>query len=114
MKNVVHLIELDVFGGFSEAFFPEDLVDPVYSEGKDGGLHVEYKPEYVGYRTDGGWSDFPGAEGQPAAEITLDTDAKGRVLSWVENYKNPGLVFNIMSNPPTVTISGSRSFAASS
>ena len=104
--------ELDVFGGFSEAFFPEDLVDPVYSEGKDGGLHVEYKPEYVGYRTDGGWSDFPGAEGQPAAEITLDTDAKGRVLSWVENYKNPGLVFNIMSNPPTVTISGSRSFTA--
>lgn len=104
--------ELDVFGGFSEAFMPEDLVDPVYSEGKDGGLHVEYKPEYVGYRTDGGWSDFPGAEGQPAAEITLDTDAKGRVLSWVENYKNPGLVFNIMSNPPTVTISGSRSFTA--
>lgn len=104
--------ELDVFGGFSEAFFPEDLVDPVYSEGKDGGLHVEYKPEYIGYRTDGGWSDFPGAEGQPAAEITLDTDAKGRVLSWVENYKNPGLVFNIMSNPPTVTISGSRSFTA--
>ena len=103
--------ELKVFG-ISDTFIEDDLVDPTYSEGANGGLKVEYKPEYVGYRTDGGWSDFPGVDGAPAANIEILTNDKGLVTSMKETYNNASLVFNIMSNPPTVTISGERSFTA--
>ena len=103
--------ELKVFG-LSDTFIEDDLVDPTYSEGANGGLKVEYKPEYVGYRTDGGWSDFPGVDGAPAANIEILTNDKGLVTSMKETYNNASLVFNIMSNPPTVTISGERNFTA--
>lgn len=72
--------ELKVFG-LSDTFIEEDLVDPVYSAGTNGGLHVEYKPEYVGYRTDGGWSDFSNSSDGYAAVIDIDTNEKGYVTS---------------------------------
>ena len=98
--------------GLTETFLAEELVDPEYSVNANGGLHVVYKPEYVGYKTDGGWSDFPAASGKDsAAVITIDTNNKGYVTNWKETY-NAALVFNIMSNPPLVTIGGERSFTA--
>ena len=103
--------ELKVFG-ISDTFIEDDLADPTYAAGENGGLKVTYKPDYVGYRTDGGWSDFPGVDGAPAANIELVTNNKGFVTSMKETYNNASLVFNIMSNPPTVTISGQRSFTA--
>ena len=104
--------ELKVFG-LSDTFLVEDLADPTYAAGANGGLKVTYKPDYVGYRTDGGWSDFPGVDGSNAADIEILTNDKGYVTSMKETYNNASLVFNIMSNPPTVTITGERSFTAS-
>ena len=103
--------ELKVFG-LSDTFIEEDLVDPVYSAGTNGGLHVEYKPEYVGYRTDGGWSDFSNSSDGYAAVIDIDTNEKGYVTSWKEKYNSASLVFNIMTPPPTVTITGQKDFTA--
>lgn len=103
--------ELKVFG-LSDTFTEDDLADPTYAAGENGGIKVTYKPDYVGYRTDGGWSDFPGVDSTPAADIEIVTDNKGYVTSMKETYNNASLVFNIMSNPPTVTISGERSFTA--
>ena len=103
--------ELTVFG-LSDTFITDDLADPTYAAGANGALKVTYKPEYVGYRTDGGWSDFPGVDKGAAADIEILTNNKGYVTSMKETYNNASLVFNIMSNPPTVTISGERSFTA--
>lgn len=102
--------EAKVFG-LSDTFGATDMVDPTYADA-NGGLKVNYKPEYVGYRTDGGWSDFSNAEAGYAAEVEIITNDKGFVTSMKENYNSASLVFNIMSNPPTVTITGERSFTA--
>ena len=103
--------ELKVIG-LSETFMEMDLVDPTYAAGENGGIVVNYKPEYIGYRTDGGWSDFSNAEAGYAAEVQIVTNEKGFVTSMKETYNSASLVFNIMSNPPTVTITGERSFTA--
>ena len=104
--------ELKLFG-LSDTFIEDDLVAPTYAAGQNGGLSVSYKPEYVGYRTDGGWSDFSNATAGYAAEVAIQTNDKGYVTSMKETYNSASLVFNIMSNPPTVTITGERSFTAS-
>ena len=98
--------------GLSETFMANELATPVYAEGANGGLKVTYKPEYVGYRTDGGWSDFSNADDGYAANVEILTNNKGQVTSMKETYNKAGLVFNIMSNPPTVTITGERNFTA--
>ena len=103
--------ELKTFG-LSDTFIEDDLVDPTYTAGANGGLNVNYKPEYIGYRTDGGWSDFSNATDGYAATVELATNDKGYVTSMKETYNSASLVFNIMSNPPTVTITGERSFTA--
>lgn len=103
--------ELKVFG-LSETFTTEELADPVYSKNDANGLHVEYKPEYIGYQTDGGISDFKNEADGYAAVINIDTNDQGFVTSWKEEYNKASLLFAIMSNPPTVTISGERSFTA--
>ena len=104
--------ELKVFG-LSDTFIEDDLVDPTYSAAANGGLKVNYKPEYIGYRTDGGWSDFSNSADKYAANVEIITNNEGLVTSMTENYNSASLVFNIMSNPPTVTITGDRSFTAS-
>ena len=104
--------ELKVFG-LSDTFIEDDLVDPTYSAAANGGLKVNYKPEYIGYRTDGGWSDFSNSADGYAANVEVVTNNEGLVTSMTENYNSASLVFNIMSNPPTVTITGERSFTAS-
>ena len=68
------------------------MVDPVYTKNDANGIHVEYKPEYVGYKTDGGMSDFSNSEAGYAAVCTLDTNEKGYVTSWKEEYNNATLV----------------------
>mgnify|MGYP003290147475 CR=1 FL=1 len=103
--------ELAVFG-LSDTFTTEDLAAPAYSEGANGGLHVDYKPEYVGYKTDGGWSDFSNSTDGYSAVVAIDTNNKGQVTNWKETYNTASLVFNIMSNPPLVVITGERSFTA--
>ena len=104
--------ELKLFG-LSDTFIEDDLADPTYAAGENGGLKVNYKPEYVGYRTDGGWSDFSNQDAGYAADVEILTNNKGFVTSMKETYNSASLVFNIMSNPPTVTITGERSFTAS-
>ena len=104
--------ELKVFG-LSDTFIEDDLADPTYSAAANGGLKVNYKPEYIGYRTDGGWSDFSNSADGYAANVEVVTNNEGLVTSMTENYNSASLVFNIMSNPPTVTITGDRSFTAS-
>lgn len=104
--------ELKLFG-LSDTFIEDDLATPVYSAAANGGLKVNYKPEYIGYRTDGGWSDFSNADAGYAADVEIITNDKGFVTSMKETYNQASLVFNIMSNPPTVTITGERSFTAS-
>ena len=104
--------ELKVIG-LSDTFYADELADPTYAAGENGGLKVTYKPDYIGYRTDGGWSDFSNADGAHAADVEIITNDKGYVTSMKETYNSASLVFNIMSNPPTVTITGERSFTAS-
>ena len=111
-KTLDKAYELKVFG-LSDTFIEDDLVDPTYSAAANGGLKVNYKPEYIGYRTDGGWSDFSNSADGYAANVEVVTNNEGLVTSMTENYNSASLVFNIMSNPPTVTITGDRSFTAS-
>lgn len=99
---------------FSDSLTLEDNeIDVKYSEGTNGGLKVEAKPYYVGYKTDGGYSDFYNKKDGYAATLNLETNNKGQVTSWKEEYNNASLDFAIMSIPPTVTITGKRSFTAS-
>ena len=102
--------ELKVFS-LSDTFLESDLADPTYAAGENGGLKVTYAPDYVGYRTDGGWSDFSVANGA-AANVEILTNNKGYVTSMKETYNNASLEFRIMTPPPTVTINGERSFTA--
>ena len=110
-KSLDKSYELKVFA-ISETFVEDDLADPTYAAGENGGLKVTYNPDYAAYRTDGGWSDFPGVNGAPAANVELVTNNQGFVTSMKETYNNASLVFNIMSNPPTVSLNGERSFTA--
>ena len=110
-NNLDKAYELKLIG-LSDTFIEEELVDPTYAAADNGGLKVTYKPEYVGYRTDGGWSDFKNEADGYAATVEIITNNKGYVTSMTENYNDASLVFNIMSNPPTVTITGTRSFTA--
>ena len=111
-KSLDKAYELKVFG-LSETFAADDLATPAYAAVANGGLKVNYKPEYIGYRTDGGWSDFSNSDDGYAADVEIVTNNKGQVTSMKETYNSASLVFNIMSNPPTVTITGERSFTAS-
>lgn len=84
--------------------------NPTYS--KEGeGLKVTYKPEYVGYKTDGGQSDLKGEE--YAAEFNVVTDNKGHVTSFKETYNSASLDMHIMTPAPTIILTGSREFSAS-
>lgn len=96
--------------GFSTSIEKDDLVEPSYKASKEG-LTVTYKPEYFGYHTDGGWSDFSNADKGYAAEITLTTNEKGYVTSFNETLDGK-LDFNIMTPAPTVSVTGSRVFSA--
>lgn len=101
---------------FSESVETDDVFDEdaiVYSEGANGGLKVQAKPYYVGYKTDGGYSDFYNKDDGYAATFNLETNNKGQVTSWSEKYNKASLDFAIMSIPPTVTITGERGFTAS-
>ena len=104
--------EYYVIGQTNGAYEIEDQVDPEYSKNDNGGLHVVYKPEYVGYKTDMGMSDFSNTDDGYAAEVVIDTNDKGYVTSFSETYNSAMLDFAIMEPKPRVTITGSRSFTA--
>ena len=110
-NNLDKSYELGVFG-LTDTFIEEDLVDPVYSENSNGGLHVVYKPEYIGYKTDMGMSDFSNPTDGYAAEVVIDTNNKGYVTSLKETYNSAMLDFAIMEPKPRVTITGSRELTA--
>ncbi len=89
----------------------DDYLEAMPSYAKEGdGLKVTYKPEYVGYKTDGGQSDLKGSE--YAAEFNVVTDAKGRVTSFNETYNSASLDMHIMTPAPTIILTGSREFSA--
>lgn len=110
-NNLDKSYELGVIG-LTDTFIEEDLVDPVYSENSNGGLHVVYKPEYIGYKTDMGMSDFSNPTDGYAAEVVIDTNNKGYVTSLKETYNSAMLDFAIMEPKPRVTITGSRELTA--
>lgn len=88
-----------------------DYLEAVPSYSKEGdGLKATYKPEYVGYKTDGGQSDLKG-EGY-AAEFNVVTNAKGFVTSFSEKYNSASLDMHIMTPAPTIILTGERSFTA--
>lgn len=97
--------------GFSTSIEKDDLVEPTYKASKEG-LTVTYKPEYFGYHTDGGWSDFSNPDKGYAADISLTTNEKGYVTSYSETLDGK-LDFNIMTPAPTVMVTGTRTFSAS-
>ncbi len=100
--------------GLTETFVASDLNDPVYSTGSvAGGLSVLYKPEYVGYHTDGGWSDFSNKTDNYAALCEVETNNLGYVTKWKETYNKASLDFAIMNPAPTVSITGTREFISS-
>ena len=112
-NNLDKEYEYNVIGQTNGAYEIEDQVDPEYSGNDNGGLHVVYKPEYVGYKTDMGMSDFSNTDDGYAAEVVIDTNDKGYVTSFSETYNSAMLDFAIMEPKPRVTITGSRSFTAS-
>lgn len=96
--------------GFSTSIEKDDLVEPSYKASKEG-LTVTYEPEYFGYHTDGGWSDFSNESNGHAATVTLTTNEKGYVTSFNETLDGK-LDFHIMTPAPTVSVTGSRTFKA--
>lgn len=89
----------------------DDYLEAVPSYSKEGeGLKATYKPEYVGYKTDGGQSDLKGTE--YAAEFNVITNGKGYVTSFSEKYNSASLDMHIMTPAPTIILSGERKFSA--
>lgn len=89
----------------------DDYLEAVPSYSKEGeGLKATYKPEYVGYKTDGGQSDLKG-DGY-AAEFNVITNGKGYVTSFSEKYNSASLDMHIMTPAPTIILTGERKFTA--
>ncbi len=89
----------------------DDYLEAVPSYSKEGdGLKATYKPEYVGYKTDGGQSDLKGSE--YAAEFNVITNGKGYVTSFSEKYNSASLDMHIMTPAPTIILTGERKFSA--
>ena len=100
--------EYDTFG-LTTTFEVDDINDSTYTVTSENGLDIEYKPSYVGYMTDQGYSDFGPQNGKDsAANIKISANEKGYVTSFEENY-TASLDFAIMNPKPTVAIDGSRS-----
>lgn len=89
----------------------DDYLEAVPSYSKEGeGLKATYKPEYVGYKTDGGQSDLKNTE--YAAEFNVITNGKGYVTSFSEKYNSASLDMHIMTPAPTIILTGERKFSA--
>lgn len=86
---------------------------PTYEKTSSNGLKVVYQPEFVGYHTDGGYSDLRNKDAGYAATITVETNNKGQVTSFKNAYNSASLDMPIMTPAPTIILSGERSFTAS-
>lgn len=75
------------------------------------GVQFDATSSYVGYNTDGGVSDFPGAEGKKAGVYTVQTNASGYVTSYTEAI-HAQLAMPIMNPAPVVSIEGTRAYSA--
>ena len=75
------------------------------------GVQFDATSSYVGYNTDGGVSDFPGAEGKKAGVYTVQTNASGYVTSYTEAIHTQ-LAMPIMNPAPVVSIEGTRAYSA--
>lgn len=75
------------------------------------GVQFDATSSYVGYNTDGGVSDFPGAEGKKAGVYTVQTNASGYVTSYTEAI-HAQLAMPIMNPAPVVSINGTRAYSA--
>lgn len=99
--------ELDNFG-LTDTFGIDEIKESTYEVNENNGLTITYKPDYVGYQTDNGMSDFAAASGSDsAADVTINTNENGYVTGWKETY-HAGLDFAIMNPKPTVCIDGTR------
>lgn len=75
------------------------------------GVQFDATSSYIGYNTDGGVSDFPGAEGKKAGVYTVQTNASGYVTSYTEAI-HAQLAMPIMNPAPVVSIEGTRAYSA--
>lgn len=99
--------ELNNFG-LTDTFGIDEIKESTYEVNENNGLTITYKPDYVGYQTDNGMSDFAAASGSDsAADIIINTNENGYVTDWKETY-HAGLDFAIMNPKPTVGIDGTR------
>lgn len=106
--------ELSQFG-MTDTFTADDLNDPEYEANDKGGIKVTYAPSYIGYQTDNGISDFKSkkdGDSGKAADVVLNTNEKGYVLSYTETFTDPGLDMPIMTPAPTVLITGKRTLTS--
>lgn len=106
--------ELSQFG-LTDTFAADDLNDPEYEKNDKGGIKVTYAPTYIGYQTDNGISDFKSkkdGDSGKAADVVLNTNEKGYVLSYTETFTDPGLDMPIMTPAPTVLITGNRTLTS--
>jgi len=86
-----------------------------FEENEKGGLDIALPLEYVGYTTDSGISELSPKEAstdKAGARISISTDEKGRVVSFVENYEEAELEMPLTTPPPVISLHGSHSFAA--
>ncbi len=91
----------------------DDYLEAMPEYQKEGeGLKATYKPEYVGYTTDGGQSDLKNSTDGYAASYDVVTNKNGQVTSFKETYNSASLDMHIMTIPPTIILTGYRSFSA--
>lgn len=108
----------DEIGTYEHHYFNLDStnVDPdtalnsqKFAKTQDEGLKVTTVFDYVGYGTDQGTSDL----GDNAiAEVVLETNKAGQVLSFNETYKNASLEMPIMTPAPILKLNGTRTLTA--
>lgn len=99
--------ELDTFG-LTPTFTLDEIKESSYKVTGSKGLEVTYNPDYIGYQTDNGMSDFGIAEGKnTAADVSISVNEYGYVTAFNENI-HAALDFAIMTPKPTVSINGTR------
>ena len=80
--------------------------DPVsMKKTTDNGIEVKSELQYVAYQTDGGVSEL---SGNPGANVTVVTNAKGYVTDYSITYNDAQLSMPIMTPAPVLHLTGTR------
>lgn len=88
----------------------DSISSQTFEKTETDGLKVTTIFDYVGYGTDQGTSDLGDSK---IAELTVETNKAGQVLSFNEVYKDASLAMPIMDPAPILKMSGTRTLTAS-